>query len=97
MSTEHEVVFEEQLKQWVNSYARIFESVSDNVILADDEQIPPEEMRRYVENYKNWFEVESPAEEQKLKLEKLKKITKGWLLNVECLDKIIAYIENKLS
>ena len=97
MSKEDEGAFEEQLRHWVDSYERIFGSAPDNVMLSDDEQIPSDEMRRYIANYKKWFEEEPSVEEMKLKLAKLKKIKNGWRLNTECLDKIIAYIESRLS
>ena len=98
VNEETESAIDAQIKQWAEDYERLFASAEDSTALSDDEQIPPEEMRGYVDNYKKWFEPDvTTIEEKKRKLTKLKMVREGWKLNSDLLDKIIRYVENQLS
>ena len=95
MNQKNENDLDEQIRQWAEEYKRIFGSASDGVSLSEGDLIPPDEMRRYVDNYRKSFEVASSKDELELKLDKLTRIRNGWQLTVDCLDKIITYIENQ--
>ena len=96
MNEDTESAIDAQIKQWAEDYERLFTSTEDSTVLSDDEQIPPREMRGYVDNYKRWFTVEETIDERAQKLIKLKRIQEGWKLNSELLDKIIQFIERQL-
>ena len=96
MIQDEESVFDEQIRQWVGDYKRLFESSENDVSLSEDEQVPAEEMRRYIENYKKWFCAEVTIEEQRRNLAKLKKVHEGWKLNLGITDKFSKFVEKRL-
>ena len=97
MSEENESAVDEQISRWAEDYNRLFESDVDDVTLSDEDQIPPEEMRRYVENYKKWFDPEVAIEERSQNLAKLKKVQEGWRLNSNLIDNMTKLVENLLA
>ena len=97
MCKENESAVDEQIQQWAKEYKRLFCSLEDGVTLSDDEQIPPDEMRRYVDNYKKWFEPEISTEEKSKNIVKLKKVQEGWRLNADLMDKMAKLIESQLT
>ena len=97
MSDETGSAVDEQIKKWAEEYERLFGSSEDDVTLSDEDQIPPDEMRQYIDNYRRWFCEEVDKSQLKQKLAKLKKVREGWTLNTDHLDKIISYIENILA
>lgn len=97
MSEENESAVDEQISRWAEDYNRLFESDVDDVTLSDEDQIPPEEMRRYVENYKKWFDPEVAIEERSQNLAKLKKVQEGWRLNSNLIDNMAKLVENQLA
>ena len=97
MKEENEALVNEQIQYWAEEYKRFFDMDADDVGLSESEQIPPDEMHQYVDNYRRWFEGESDKCQLKQKLAKLKKVRDGWGLNVDLINKMISYIESKLS
>ncbi len=99
MSNENEDAIDQQIRQWAEDYERLFESdsVGDDVPLSDDELIPLDEMRGYVDKYVKLFGDEDSVEEQKRKLARLKKIREGWKLHHKLLDLLIEVREKQLS
>lgn len=87
----------EQIAQWAKDYARLFEEANDGIAVTDEEQIPPKEMDRYIEKYKNLLESEGCIDEEKRKLAKLKKINEGWQLNSKLVSGFVECMEHKLS
>jgi hypothetical protein len=74
----------------------LFDSPDDDVVLSVDEQIPPDEMDRYVRNYKKWFESEIPIDQKNKNMMKLKKVQAGWKLTASLIDEMAKHIESQL-
>ena len=99
MIDEDEAVIEQRIRQWAEDYERLFGSGAsgDDVTISEDDLIPLEEMRVYVDKYVKLFGDEDTIEEQKRKLARLKVIREGWKLNQELLDELIEVREKQLS
>lgn len=85
------------IKYWVKEYERLFGRSSSENGLTEEQQIPPEEMKKYIENYKKWYEMPVHQEETKAKLLILKRISEAWQLNVDTINKLIKYMESTLA
>ena len=92
-----ESVVDEQISRWAENYNRLFESGVDDVTLSDEDQIPPDEMRRYIENYKKWFGSDIAIEKKNQNMNKLKKVQEAWRLNAAFIDNMAKLIENQLA
>ena len=97
MNEEDEVVIDEQINLWAENYKRLFDSLDDDVVLSADEQIPPDEMGRYIKNYKKWFGAEISIEEKNKNMMKLKKVQEGWKLNASLIEEMAKLIESQLA
>jgi len=97
MCKENESAVDEQIQKWAEEYKRLFCSLEGGVNLSANEQIPPDEMRRYVDNYKKWFDPEISSEEKNTNMVKLKKVQEGWRLNADLMDKMAKIIESQLA
>jgi hypothetical protein len=96
MNGECESVMDEQINIWSEKYKRLFDSPDDDVVLSVDEQIPPDEMDRYIRNYKKWFESEIPIDQKNKNMMKLKKVQAGWKLTASLIDEMAKHIESQL-
>ena len=85
------------IEYWAKEYERLLGRSSSGKGLTEELQIPPEEMKKYIENYKKWYETPVPQEETKAKLSILKRISEAWQLNVDTINKLIKYMESTLA
>ena len=62
-------------------------------------QIPSEQMKMYIENYKKWYETSSTLNkaETRNKISILKRIAEAWQLNLDTINKLIRYMESTLA
>lgn len=85
------------IEYWAKEYKRLFCQSSSGNELTELQQIPPAEMKKYIENYKKWYETPVSQEETKAKLSILKRISEAWQLNVDTINKLIKYMESTLA
>lgn len=78
---------------WAREYERLFYSHEGDVSMPPQEKVPEEEMQRYVDNYKRWFENKADLQMQQEKLSKLQLIEERWKLDLETLTAIIGYMK----
>jgi hypothetical protein len=96
MNKEKESVIDEKINRWSGKYKRLFDPLFDDVVLDVDDQIPPDEMDRYIRNYKKWFESGIPMDEMNKNMRKLKKVQEAWELNVSLIDEMTKLLESQL-
>ena len=82
---------------WAKEYERLFNQASDEPELTKDQQIPPSEMKVYIDNYKRWYETSLPPKETEAKLSILKRVSEAWQLNLDTINKLIKYMESTLT
>ncbi len=87
MNQENETVSAAQIQERAEEYKRLF---GPGKTL--DKQI-----QQWAEDYKRLFETERSVDEQREKIAKLKAYRKDLVAKNDLLDKIIAYIENRLG
>ena len=85
------------IEYWAKEYNRLFSGSSSESELTKVQQIPPTEMKQYIDNYKKWYETPVSQEDTKVKLSFLKRISEAWQLNVDTINKLIRYLESTLA
>ena len=77
------------IENWEKEYKRLYVLSSFNEGYNNGEQISPDEMKKYVDNYKKWYEEKASPEETKAKLSIMKRISEAWQLNLDTINKHI--------
>ena len=85
------------IENWEKEYKRLYVLSSFNEGYNNGEQISPDEMKKYIDNYKKWYEEKASPEETKAKLSIMKRISEAWQLNLDTINKLIKYMESTLT
>ena len=85
------------MSYWTSEYGRLYEASNDCNMLDPGVQIPPEQMKKNIENYKKWFDGNSSRDEMRERISILKRVAGLWELNVNTINKIIKYMESTLA